>query len=903
MCAHSVADPAPLPSRVPLLHAAETELAAGTPVLVCGDPGSGRSTFGGQLLSARRSANRTVRRISGSPALSAFPFAALAALGLHVGSDAESHGDPLLAASISRLCAQLRATPHTLLIDDIAHLDDASAAVIAQLCRAEPPHEGATAPLELIVTAPPDASGLPGDLHRLLLGRSHRVRLDPLEADDARALLDDLTAHPHNSSTVTRLLHMSGGNAMHLRELVLDAEMHRALPVIDGFRTLRPGWHPVSDRIVTLITARLSVHPVPVREAVEIIAVLGEASWNVAAGIIDVSLLDRAVDAGLLAVTESMPGLDAAPYGPASAASGGVQIRLGSGLTAELVLASLGRSALRERVDRVRQATAREALTPNARLRVTQHLRRLGEQVALPELREDTERAATAGLSDIVITLTDDLPAYDRSAECGDDIASLLLLRSSALSDIGHPESALRALGPLITADLPQASLHAARIEFYVRDDARAAAARLAPLADIHPEAAAQLLLFAARGDDPVSIANLAECAAQGGLSAALRLGVLAEQVVEHVHQGDPVAGVELFAAHLRGPIWENAPVAVQGDFVRAMFHAIMGEGAALSTFDHHFLRIDWARLALDHAAYLTGQGMILLEAGTAGEAAELLSQALGLLATRDPLGMVGFVAAVDSAAAAMIGDLDRARTQYDRWASAPTSTGRFSRPEAERAALLTILALQGTSAARARFEHLVHRAERTRRDHLRMRLLHDAWRLRLVEPDDDHYGLAALTALAERVQGTLAGLLRHYGGAFAEVSGRTFDGPASPTVEELVAGHLATGRPLYAAEVAARGAELAHAGGDRARASRLLATFAHIVATLGDVTTPSLGRVRVQGTDLSEREHAVCVRAAAGMSNAEIASELFLSSRTVEGHLQRAYAKLGVTDRRQLIA
>jgi DNA-binding CsgD family transcriptional regulator len=40
----------------------------------------------------------------------------------------------------------------------------------------------------------------------------------------------------------------------------------------------------------------------------------------------------------------------------------------------------------------------------------------------------------------------------------------------------------------------------------------------------------------------------------------------------------------------------------------------------------------------------------------------------------------------------------------------------------------------------------------------------------------------------------------------------------------------------------------------------------------------------------------------AAGLSNREVADRLFVSVRTVEGHLYRIFAKLGIDDRDQLI-
>jgi DNA-binding NarL/FixJ family response regulator len=51
----------------------------------------------------------------------------------------------------------------------------------------------------------------------------------------------------------------------------------------------------------------------------------------------------------------------------------------------------------------------------------------------------------------------------------------------------------------------------------------------------------------------------------------------------------------------------------------------------------------------------------------------------------------------------------------------------------------------------------------------------------------------------------------------------------------------------------------------------------------------------------LTDRELQVARCAARGSSNAQIASHLYLSSRTVEGHLQRTYQKLGVHTRVRL--
>jgi DNA-binding NarL/FixJ family response regulator len=53
----------------------------------------------------------------------------------------------------------------------------------------------------------------------------------------------------------------------------------------------------------------------------------------------------------------------------------------------------------------------------------------------------------------------------------------------------------------------------------------------------------------------------------------------------------------------------------------------------------------------------------------------------------------------------------------------------------------------------------------------------------------------------------------------------------------------------------------------------------------------------------LSDREREIAVLAADGVASKVIAERLYLSTRTVNNHLQRAYTKLGVTNRAELAA
>jgi DNA-binding NarL/FixJ family response regulator len=61
-------------------------------------------------------------------------------------------------------------------------------------------------------------------------------------------------------------------------------------------------------------------------------------------------------------------------------------------------------------------------------------------------------------------------------------------------------------------------------------------------------------------------------------------------------------------------------------------------------------------------------------------------------------------------------------------------------------------------------------------------------------------------------------------------------------------------------------------------------------------------GRARGSG-ELSETERRVAALAARGFANKEIAQQLYVTVRTVEAHLSKVYAKLGVRSRVELAA
>jgi DNA-binding CsgD family transcriptional regulator len=121
---------------------------------------------------------------------------------------------------------------------------------------------------------------------------------------------------------------------------------------------------------------------------------------------------------------------------------------------------------------------------------------------------------------------------------------------------------------------------------------------------------------------------------------------------------------------------------------------------------------------------------------------------------------------------------------------------------------------------------------------------------------------------------------------------------------------------PYLRAYVYLRTAEAIAVAGDRAGADDLLARGAERADDLGAaplrraITRATRQLARLPATrrrnpvdiyELTEREREIVALVVSGMTNAEVAGRLFVSSKTVEFHLGNIYAKLGLTGRREL--
>jgi DNA-binding CsgD family transcriptional regulator/tetratricopeptide (TPR) repeat protein len=112
---------------------------------------------------------------------------------------------------------------------------------------------------------------------------------------------------------------------------------------------------------------------------------------------------------------------------------------------------------------------------------------------------------------------------------------------------------------------------------------------------------------------------------------------------------------------------------------------------------------------------------------------------------------------------------------------------------------------------------------------------------------------------------------------------------------------YRALGDRAAAADVAAQAA-VAFSRNQRRKRSLYAAALAQQLATdCGGLCTPALRNPI--GQPLTGRQREIIELVAAGLSNKEIAERLVTSVRTVEGHVYRAYQRLGAASREQLVA
>jgi ATP/maltotriose-dependent transcriptional regulator MalT len=147
------------------------------------------------------------------------------------------------------------------------------------------------------------------------------------------------------------------------------------------------------------------------------------------------------------------------------------------------------------------------------------------------------------------------------------------------------------------------------------------------------------------------------------------------------------------------------------------------------------------------------------------------------------------------------------------------------------------------------------------------------------------------LGELASLLGGSLAAAVATHGPGRADHDGNRLDEAADQ--------FTAIGAMALAADAAAQAArEHARAGVHTKELESL--TRAHWLASQRGLRTPATTAIE-DPLPITEREREIGTLVAAGLSDHEISDRLKLSVRTIEGHLYRMFAELGIPDRDEL--
>ncbi len=847
-------------------------------LVVFGQAGVGKSRLAEECLAAAERAGFRTGRAVASTAAAAVPLGAIAHL-LPAGVDLT---DPV--QGFAAVAGALRGGGDhrdrcAVFVDDIHLLDATSAMLLRQLMDA-----GVITLVATIRTGEPATEAV----QALTSGEAVRhVELGAFDMQRTEGLLQEVLGGPVGRSTVRELHEVSGGNVLFLRELVRGALENKALTSDGEVWESGPGAGWTTLRLAELIRVKVDAVDGPGRDALELLACCGA---------LPLAAVEEAAPQPVLTELERKGLIGFGTDGRRT------RVSLAHPLYEEVLRA--GVPALRHRAIQLEQADRVEAF---------------GARRREDALRIATWRLDATGRADPALLLR----AARLAHYAHDHPRTLAFL--NALPETHHDTGTRLMLGEA----------------YFLTGEWGLADAVLAQAADAARDEAERIGIAVTRTTNLlVSNAPLAEIldvneAARAAAAEPVRELLRVNEGFIRLASGQPVAGLELL--DLLEPDAEQAldrRLWLCAAAVRTLALVLVGrieEAADWAERAHaaHVLTDEEARPA--HPAVQQGTMVLALaEAGRLAEAAELCESVSAELARHSALLRV-FPALLSARTQWLAGHPATARRRYAELAALARREHQIKLLRIALSGLAASAAVLGdpeaASNALAELEGLAGGPPgyfSVGEEHLG-----EAWLLAAGGHHSKARGVLCEAADAARSTGhiTSEGLLltdvARLGGA-ADVAPRLVaiaqrcDGElaaararlalslAANDPEQLmeVTGELeALGAHLPAAEAAAAAAGVWRRRGETRQATAASVRSGAIAERHCEgARTPLLGTVRAAAV-LTDREREIAALAAAGEQSKEIAAALSLSVRTVDNHLQKAYAKLGIATRRELAA
>ncbi len=834
---------------------------AGESILIVGDAGVGKSHTAARTAERLSDEGWGSEHVVGSVSIQTVRFGAIA----HLIGDAESRSpDELAARAQGHLTRLGHGQPTVLVIDDLDFLDHGSLALIHRLAVTGMPI------IATVRTAQAASDEVLAFWKDGVLTR-HDFAADPANtATVAGSFLDA----PPSDAVVNALAALSLGNPLFIRELIADGLANGRLVERSGAIEL-DGELATAQRVSDLLAHRFANLPDSELEALEAIAVAEPIALSASM----VALEQPAVEA-----------LEAARLVNVSRLGEDEVLSVAHPLIGELVRSALPTIRRRRHI-----ATMCSAIFDDPAPRPVDLVRAVawtieGGQQPPHDSAIAAARHALATFDGA--TAREAIEAVTNPDEA--DSPTLEMLGRALLQEgkLDIAQEHLRAAEQRAASDLERALASARLSELLLMalGDADGAVEvlhhALDELDDLHARAHVVSVLMAAGGiggDWRPALELGRPIVAEPGLDDAALLSMLVMTTIGQAMTGDVAdvhADVERGLALAERHRTTHPPATDQLLVTQSLLYVADGRlDLAVETTRNRLAALG------DDAALTTLVQMSVAQAEVfTGNIAEAIKHAVD--ATRrgslDPLGLHPLANAVMATAFAMGGDVDASERASDRALGDPRTSAReqsfLGRALAHRLAFQNDL----DEAVRA-CESAV--AASGQNHGFAMPLIHDLVRFGRPEP--------AIAMFNEREQFRE----RRFFGLFAVHASALIE--REPTLLRKVSDEFVTiGAILYAAEAAAQASTYARAAGEIEAADRD-ATRAHALMSRCDgAWSLSVGEV---APALSTRETEVAQLAADGTSTADIAEQLFVSTRTVDNHLQRVYKKLGLNSRDQL--
>ncbi|WP_308196883.1 LuxR family transcriptional regulator [Sinomonas terrae] len=839
-------------------------------LLILGETGVGKSALVAAVKAELGDYAETFE-IHGSPSLQRVPYGVLAPfLG---GLPTEKAGSRIaVLRTFWRRIEELRTRSQgrlVLIIDDAHSIDTLTAEVVAELVGA--------GWAQALVTSP-DGALLPPPLMQLWIdGGAERLDLEPFTAAEAATFLETALGSRVLPSTARRLWRDSQGNPMLLRCLMDEAQRAGALVERRGTWLLASEPERRSDGLVGLVRDQLQRLSAEEREALMLTAIAQPAPLG----------LIKDNFGGEVVRSLAMKRLVLPPEGP----DGSLRLRHVVYGEAIFQLIPLIRSLKLQQLAAGHRAE--QISTADGLLCAVSWA--LGCGLALEETTflRAARLAARLGENSLALRAADAVTSPGLAAQAR-------FVRGLVAYTANHYGEAVALLEP--SDDLgPEGVLASGLLWLYSRDalghahdDVARDLERLAQAAGQGPWDLLRLVFASVRGDYMSLEIGLAawrtawraggateRSAAERGVAAALEAEVLACRGLLLEAMATASQALELLSSdETMGSLSEFAAVR----FVYAAVSA--GHWDALESVPTWFatppLHEDSFQLG---ATLQCARGLSLLRQGRFGPALELLEPTLEELRICDSQHVFRLCAAGAAYAAARQGDWDQAGDFLEDAQAPHRVAASMIRPIAELFEVAAVCAIRPDSDSLTALETAVDAASQGARRDVCLQglfLWFDAGR---------RDRLDELLSVAWPMEGQWA--------EAGVLLGAAFDEGSADSLRAAGDALRSAGFPRLARECYADALAQLENTPSRAEARAVWEGQRACDAELGE--TAAVAQPAAPVGELTRRERQIVALAISGLSDREIADRLTVSVRTVEGHLYRAYSKLGVSSREQL--